>query len=189
MTDPLPVHSTVTAAEHGKNNSKQRPILKRTCSKDHSETESAPSAQKVRMEKEASSTGTLAASALVPVSHQNPTSAGAVAVAAAAVTVAGTTTAGNVVEVKRSHQKGASSSHQKKLLVASQAVTLTLPADIRQPLSSTSSLSAPLILPNFQSNTSVCSRVAQANILKSDPLTSIAYQTFSGTNTAICRCV
>ena len=187
MTDPSPVHSTVTAVEHGKNNSKQRPILKRTCSKENSETESAPPAQKVRMEKEASSARTLAASALVPVSHQNPTGAGAVA--AAAVTVAGTATAGNVVEVKRSHQKGASSNHQKKLLVASQAVTLTLPADIRQPLFSTSSLSAPLILPNSQSTTFGCSRVAQANILKSDPLTSIAYQTFSGTNTAICRCV
>ena len=178
MTDTLPVHSTVTAVEPAQNNIKQRSILKRTCSKEHSENDSAPPAQKTRTEKEASSARILTASALVPNFHQNPAS-----------DVAAAVTAGNVVEVKRSHQKGASGNHQKKPLMTSQAVTLTLP-DIRQPLSSTSSLSASLAPPNSQATTiSVCSRVAQANILKSDPLTSIAYQTFSGTKTAICRCV
>lgn len=191
MTDPLPAQAMMTGTEVGRNNSKQRSVPKRTSSKEHSETECA--SQKMRVEKDASSVLALNVPVHVtaPVSDLHP----AVAVAAVATAKAGAgagAIGGKAVEVKRSHQKGAVALH-KKLLAASQAV---IPALSDAPLltssSSTSIISSSLLLPaSSLTGTafahSVCSRVALGSILKSDPLTSVTYQTFSGNNSCTCN--
>jgi hypothetical protein len=190
--------------EVGKSNSKQRSILKGTSSKEHSEAESAPPAQKIRVEKNASSVLALNAPVLVsatapataPVSDLHPASAVAAAATVKAVGTGGAAGAGGkVVEVvKRSHQKGAGALH-KKLLAAAQAMIPTLSDPLLTSSSSSStssSSSSSLLLPassltGTASVPSVCSRVALASILKGDPLTSITYQTFSGTNSCTCH--
>ena len=186
-TDVLPAHTTVIGIAPGNIVVKQRSVLKRTCSTESSEMESAPPAQKIRVEKEASFKRVLTAPALlpVPVPHLNPSST----VTAAAAAAAAAATNGKVVEVKRSHQKGASMAHQKKLAAASQAAIPT-PLDIPLLLSSTSSLPVlpmPVNSLTTSSAPTVCSRVALGSILKGDPLTSIAYQTFSGTRRNTCH--
>jgi hypothetical protein len=189
----------IIETEVGKNNSKQRSVLKGTSSKEHSEADSAPPAQKIRVEKNASSV--LALNAPVPVTDPVLDLHPASAVAAAATVKAGAGgtggaagAGGKVVElVKRSHQKGAGALH-KKLLAAAQAAipALSDPLLTSSTSSSSSSSSSSLLLPvssltGTASVPSVCSRVALASILKSDPLTSITYQTFSGTNSCTCK--
>ena len=199
MAVVLPAHAMTTETEVGKNNSKQRSVLKKTSSKEHSEADSAPSTQKIRVEKNASSMPALNAPLPVPapVSDLHPASAVAAAATVKAVAVGGAAGAGvKVVEVvKRSHQKGAGALH-KKLLAAAQAAIPALSdpllTSFNSTSSSSSSSSSSLLLPvpsltGTASVPSVCSRVALASILKSDPLTSITYQTFSGTNSYTCN--
>jgi hypothetical protein len=194
MTAVLPAHAVITEKEAGENNSKQRFVLKGTSSKEHSKADSAPPTQKIRVKKNASSVFALnvPAPAPAPVSDLHPASA--VAAAATVKAVGGAAGAGGkVVEVvKRSHQKGAGALH-KKLLAAAQAMIPTLSDPLlTSSISSSSSSSSSLLLPassptGTASVPSVCSRVALASILKSDPLTSITYQTFSGTNRYTCN--
>jgi hypothetical protein len=192
MTVVLPAHAVITEKEAGINNSKQQFVLKGTSLKEHSEADSAPPTQKIRVKKNASSVFALNVPAPAPVSDLHPASA--VAAAATVKAVGGAAGAGGkVVEVvKRSHQKGAGALH-KKLLAAAQAMIPTLSDPLlTSSISSSSSSSSSLLLPassptGTASVPSVCSRVALASILKSDPLTSITYQTFSGTNRYTCN--